>query len=202
MTLFDACLNHPDRVENWLKCGLDVNVKVTSAYTLQSSRCGSIVLYVGVTPLHVACEYRPSIVPILLKYGADVNISSERSFTPFHIACIYQPSIVPVLLRNGADVNARTGTGRTSLHLVCITHPYLIPELIQHGADVNAKDVFGDLPIHLANEGFRLLYTLTKTIGDRHVRSSEFCFYNRLYAGMIWNRIPGVPSSFVLLEFM
>jgi hypothetical protein len=46
MTLFDACLNHhPDRVEEWLKRGLDVNVKVTRVYTLQSSLCGSIVLY-------------------------------------------------------------------------------------------------------------------------------------------------------------
>jgi hypothetical protein len=158
---------------------------------------------VGVTPLHVACEYRPSIVPILLKYGADVNISNERSFTPLHRACIHQPSLVPILLKQGAHTSTKNEWGRTPLHLVCIFHPFLIPELIQHGADVNIRDHYGDLPIHFCRDKeFRLLYKLTETIKGRSPPRVPFRFYNRLYAGMIWNRIPGVPSSFVLLEFM
>lgn len=78
----------------------------------------------GQTPLLRAIEPKSFGQPdfesaeLLIKYGADVNLASDKGVTPLQMA-VWAESIqmVSLLLTNHADVNAQDPTGRTALDL-------------------------------------------------------------------------------------
>merc|ERR1711879_943543 len=61
----------------------------------------------GSTPLFTACWYRKrEIVPLLVKYGANINITNSRGNRAIHMALEKnQEDIVRFLLMHGAEIN-------------------------------------------------------------------------------------------------
>lgn len=120
-------------------------------------------------PLLLAIQLNsPSMVSLLLRYGARVNDRggtgrAYREYTPLHRALAWYNAvrrgrsgaseeftaiarrtieIVQVLLAAGADVAACTGSGHTPLHIACGTQdvdPTLIEILIAAGSDISCR---------------------------------------------------------------
>ncbi len=132
-------------------------------------------------------------VEILLKHGAQVDISDKKGILPLHLACgegtpISSPLLVSILLRKGAGViNAACRDGRTSLHILCAAKcnaGYLDNEgteqlfdskvtecvkvLLEHRAEVDVKDGKGNVPFDLANaSGKRKVVELLQEYSSR-----------------------------------
>ena len=111
----------------------------------------------GLTPLHYAAKIStdPSIVALLLEYGADVGTTSHDGFTPLHTAAIGNPeaSVIELLLDHGADIEARDNSGATPLHhavLFVNEDPSVLKLLLDRGADVSARTNQGDIPCQFA----------------------------------------------------
>lgn len=85
-------------------------------------------------------------VQLLVKKGADVNLTDKDGYTPLHLA--QTPIIAQILIDKGANVKARGKDGNTPLHML---YPIVTTQiLIDHGADVNAKNQKGETPLNLA----------------------------------------------------
>ena len=125
--------------------------------------------YGGYTPILDACRVGyMNIVKLLLKNGADLNISGGASGrTPLHDLFYskiegsftitkgkkYFKESAKFLIDQGADVNARDRFGYTPLHLYCskfhLGVQELVKALLENGADVNARDNYGNTPLHI-----------------------------------------------------
>ncbi len=72
------------------------------------------------TPLSIAAERGDSkSVSILLRYGADPNLSSNCQASPLHFAAsATDPGCIPLLLAHRADPNSMTNWNQTPLHYV------------------------------------------------------------------------------------
>ncbi len=110
--------------------------------------------YNGWTPLHLATQFHPEAIPLLLATpGIDVNCKITYSdWTPLHMAAQYHPEAIPLLLKKqGINLNCKTNNGLTPLHLATQFHPKAIPLLLATpGIDVNCTDNTGYTPLHTA----------------------------------------------------
>ncbi|XP_011498212.1 PREDICTED: transient receptor potential channel pyrexia-like [Ceratosolen solmsi marchali] len=83
------------------------------------------------TSLHYAVmnsSLASSLVELLLKYGASVNVKDKQELTPLHIASLNEQSqCVDALIWAGADISAVTKTGLTALNIILRK----IPESLQ-----------------------------------------------------------------------
>lgn len=89
----------------------------------------------GSTMLHYgALNGRPTVVNLLCKYGADVNLPNKRLRTALHEAATTgHAEVVKLLLTNGADVLKKNKYGRTSLHVATkYNNRSVISLLVQH----------------------------------------------------------------------
>ena len=88
-----------------IESGVDVNVRNT--------------LVKGKTPLMYAGENNsnPEVIRLLVKYGADVDLSNEKGITPLMYASRNNsnPEVIAALLVCGADVKAKDKEGNTVL---------------------------------------------------------------------------------------
>jgi hypothetical protein len=125
------------------------------------------------TPLHLACKYIRASMPeeeedldrpieeLLIKHGANVNMTDLDGVSPLHIAAAHNDFVLTnLLLRHGANANTKTSNphmmpmdnhfgvnvakGATPLHLT--NNMRLARLLIDHGAEMNEKDVNGKTP--------------------------------------------------------
>lgn len=106
------------------------------------------------TALHVASlRGHRSIVQLLLKRGASVNIKNKLKQTPLHLACQYNhQDIVMLLIEYGARVNCKDERGNTPLHFCCSNgHDASAAILLFHDAYVNEVNNRGDTPLHNAS---------------------------------------------------
>jgi quinoprotein dehydrogenase-associated probable ABC transporter substrate-binding protein len=120
----------PERVEQWLKDGADLNEELGNAIIGNDA----------------------SRVALLIEKGADVNVRDSNGYAPLHSAARNRNSpIVALLAKNKADVNARDGDGFTPLgYAISRNHVPTIEMLLKAGARVDEPSGGGITPIVLA----------------------------------------------------
>jgi ankyrin repeat protein len=110
----------------------------------------------GATALHlvVAQDHNPSILHLLLEYGAHVDArgTEPQGETPFHIAAQWGRTMAArILLHWGADVNATYHDGQTALHRAAAAGQWkMILLLLSEGADITAETKAKDTAFSLA----------------------------------------------------
>lgn len=104
-------------------------------------------------PLMLAIRHLPSLVPVLLKAGADVGMQGGQALdTPLHLAAMGgKVALARMLIDGGADPNAGNRTGQTPLHWAGSGE--MVEFLVSKGADPNAKDNEGLAPLDAATTG-------------------------------------------------
>ena len=112
------------------------------------------------TALHCAAQNHIEICEILLRYGADISIRSNRGTSAFHYVCklfvderlhSVQHHVLSEMLKQGQDINQTTHSGETGLHHACIDgNPFTTNFLLTHGADYSLANKHGEKPIHYA----------------------------------------------------
>jgi ankyrin repeat protein len=114
------------------------------------------------TYLHAAVFYSPTIVPLLIAAGADVNVVDCYGRTP--LFCADAVAAAQALLDAGAEVNCQNlAGGRSPLFSYDVLHnPAVLALLLDNGADIFVRSSAGSTPLHYAaattsTESVRLL---------------------------------------------
>jgi len=141
-----ACKNsHESAVVLLLENGANPDGKTGRTY---STRSDSYVSH-SMPPLCMAAKNgSKTVVDILLKYGANVNASSEKGDTALHLATSY--AIIETLLNAKANVSATNYNGETALSALYEKRQAdanAFELLLKHGADPNTG-----FPLHAACE--------------------------------------------------
>lgn len=109
------------------------------------------------------------MVELLLKNGADPNISMDINYTILMHACEYDNNekIIKLLLNNGAHINTQNETqGRTALMIASEnTNPATIELLMEYDARYNIQDYLGNTALMWAvncKKNIEIIKTLLK----------------------------------------
>lgn len=98
----------------------------------------------NLSPLQYALTYaRSSVAELLIKSGADVNVTDVQGNTLLSTAILsYNTYIAKLLIEHGADVNAPSGTNKTPVLDTAISHldKERVEFLLKNGADVTKGD--------------------------------------------------------------
>jgi ankyrin repeat protein len=107
----------------------------------------------GATALHWAAIYgRKKAVAVLLRHGADPNVTEGHNGTAMHWAAHHDdPEVIEWFLDKGADIDHANKMGRTPLHVAarrgCLN---VAKKLIERGADIHATINNGGTALHVA----------------------------------------------------
>lgn len=110
----------------------------------------------GVCPLNLAIELgHLQMVKLLIKAGADINVSDCPRY-PLHQAALFgRAAIVELLINSGAKVSILTERHQSCLHLLASQSAERFVEtakvLLKHGCDPNNLDDDGMAPLHIAS---------------------------------------------------
>jgi ankyrin repeat protein len=97
--------------------------------------------------LHTAAwKENLSLIELLIKKGANINIQDNDRETPLHKA--ESRSAAELLLKNGANPNARNKNGGTPLHSMWTLDLEVVEVLLKYGAKPNIADFWGKTPLH------------------------------------------------------
>jgi ankyrin repeat protein len=112
----------------------------------------------GEAPLHIAAEEgKAEIMQLLIKKGANINITDANGDTPLHYITSSQyfhgnyETVIDILVKAGADLNIKNKLGRTPLHSATARdrrEPVSI--LLKNHAALNLQDNEGNTALHLA----------------------------------------------------
>jgi ankyrin repeat protein len=112
----------------------------------------------GVSALMLAASsnHDPSVIPLLISAGADVNARSVTGETAliFAAECNPNPEAVTALLNAGASIEDRDGLGRTPLMAAAWgnSNPAVVAALLKAGADAKTKSFVGKTALDYARE--------------------------------------------------
>jgi ankyrin repeat protein len=141
-------LNDVRTVEKCLMSGFDLNHR----YDIERPEWGH-------TALHTACsQCNPEIVRLLIKAGADVNVTDNGGGTPVVKIILADPNphqleCIKILLEHGADLSIRDRYGWTAIHqAVRYLAPAMIELLLSKEPDINAQTLRGETPLRIVCE--------------------------------------------------
>src|SRR5512135_2236528 len=129
--LNEAGAGNKERIELFIKAGMDVNAKDNDGNTaLMRASAGDNF----------------EMVRLLINKGADLNARDNAGYTALMFASSKGDlELVTLLIKNGADVNASNNDEETPLMLDSLKGHIAITQLIiKNGADVNAKSNKGN----------------------------------------------------------
>lgn len=114
--------------------------------------------------LHFAArEMRLSVVEVLLRSGADVEVRDKNGTTPLLLAIRFGTTeMVDTILTYGADANVRDNDGTALLAAVHRGNVETFEALMRYGADINAR--FGNDPTPLEFAATHVNLTMVKAI--------------------------------------
>ena len=135
--------------------------------------------YLGESALHIAClDNRVEIAELLIRKGANINITDNKDCTPLHYAAIYNYLyITDLLLYYGADTDIKCRDGSTPLTAaIWAGNAEVADLLVQAGANVNISDNKGFTPLHIAAQNGDTL--LSRLLLDYGAKIDEINSYN------------------------
>lgn len=111
----------------------------------------------GLTPLAIAAhEGKAAVIPILLRFGADIRTRDDQGNTPLMLATRLTDqnkaeAVAQKLLEAGIDINAQNTAGETALYRAVQKKNYpLIEFLVVQGANRRLANTQGQTPLALA----------------------------------------------------
>lgn len=110
----------------------------------------------GFTPLHVAALHgHSSLVALLIRHGANVNVRTNQNATPLHLASQNNHvQVVSFLLECNAKLNKKDQYGNTPLIHACLCGNLETASiLLQSNALVNVANMQGNTALHEAVRG-------------------------------------------------
>ena len=150
-----------------IEYGADVNARIEKPLPRQGGFDNNYLRLNGATPFLMAARAAdPTLMRLLLEYGADPTLSTTDNVTPLMVAAgmgyVQGQSIgapeprleaVQLLLDLGADVNAKTlKIEETAMHGAATGGVNAVVELLyEHGASLDAKDKDGTTPLMIAD---------------------------------------------------
>jgi ankyrin repeat protein len=112
---------------------------------LNSAGACESALHLALEPnTHLACDsvFDPSLIPLFIKSGADVNVKDQSERTPLHLACIADnDDAIRQLVASGTEINAVDEDFRTALHFA--TSVSTARTLLEAGIDPTILDSSG-----------------------------------------------------------
>ncbi|MES2920822.1 MAG: ankyrin repeat domain-containing protein [Verrucomicrobiota bacterium] len=142
--------NHASLIATSIEGGYEDIVKILIDHGLNPNKA---LNRFGETPLmRAVTEKNQPIVDLLLKSGADVNMTDGRGYTPLLSASAGgDVSMIELLIREGADPGKQSDSGRDALTVAIVSEQ--IPAItwwISHGNDIEHRDSMGNTPLMIA----------------------------------------------------
>ena len=109
----------------------------------------------GDEPIHEAAMYKHAqLIPLLKKFGADLDAKNSYGQRPIHIAAQFDAhKTIQALKDADANINAQDEDGLTAMHYAVVNGiPDTIALLAKIGADPNTTGTLGNTPLHWAIE--------------------------------------------------
>ncbi|XP_053594089.1 uncharacterized protein LOC103577382 [Microplitis demolitor] len=143
-------------VQILLEHGVNINASDRFGNTALHSALSERLLQLdsNVTCILSSKDVKTSLVRVLLKKGADVNIRMKDGRTPLHLAVrTNKEEIVNTLLEHNSQVNVSDVKGITPLHLaVQAKNLIIVDSLLSKKADIKATDIKSMTALHFASE--------------------------------------------------
>jgi len=156
-----------DVARKLIEYGADVDARIEKPLPRQGGFDNNYLRLNGATPFLVAARAAdPTLMRLLLEYGADPTLSTTDNVTPLMVAAgmgyVQGQSIgapearldaVKLLLDLGADVHAKTlKLEETAMHGAATGGVNSVVEILyEHGASLDAKDKDGTTPLMIAD---------------------------------------------------
>lgn len=121
-----------------------------------------------------------AIMSMLLRYGVDPSITSNKGVTALHVAAsIGSEDIVQQLVATNVNLEAETKNGQRAIHFAAGSyHPTIIQYLVNQGVDPTARDQNSRTPLHYAAArgnvlGLEVLSQVLLNLDERPRRPDE-----------------------------
>ncbi|XP_069140875.1 serine/threonine-protein phosphatase 6 regulatory ankyrin repeat subunit B-like [Argopecten irradians] len=141
--------NDREGVKQLISQGADINYPWSNP-TVPSVKDSTTPLLAAVSLNHV------EVTQILLKAGADINLTDRNGCSPLYKAAFHgRPVLIDMLLEAGADINKADKEGQSPLY-ICVQNAIVhssyaaVRCLLKAGAAIHLSDNLGKTPIHVA----------------------------------------------------